>query len=251
MKLKLDEAGHAVLQDGKPIYIHDDGKEVPFDAAGTVATITRINGEAKGHRERAEAAEKALKGFEGIADPAAAIKALETVAAQAGQKMVDAGEFQRVKDDITKGFTEKLTTAEKRAADLEANWSRSEISRAFASSQFIKDKSAIPADFMLAALSDRVKFDGGKITVYDVAGNKMLSRAKPGEDASFDEAIEMVVDGHPQRDTILKGNTNGGGGARQGGTGGGAKTMSRAQFDALDAASKMTAMTKDGVTITD
>ena len=94
MKLKLDEAGHAVLQDGKPIYIHDDGKEVPFDAAGTVATITRINGEAKGHRERADAAEKALKGFDGITDPAAAIKALETVAAQAGQKMVDAGEFQ-------------------------------------------------------------------------------------------------------------------------------------------------------------
>ena len=77
MKLKLDEAGHAVLQDGKPIYIHDDGKEVPFDAAGTVATITRINGEAKSHRERAEAATTALKAFEGITDPAAAIKALQ------------------------------------------------------------------------------------------------------------------------------------------------------------------------------
>ncbi|WVM87992.1 hypothetical protein UMZ34_16740 [Halopseudomonas pachastrellae] len=79
MKLKLDENGNAVLQDGKPVYVHDDGKEVAFDAAGTVATITRLNAEAKTHREGKEAAEKALKAFEGISDPAAAIKALETV----------------------------------------------------------------------------------------------------------------------------------------------------------------------------
>lgn len=64
MKLKLDEQGHAVLQDGKPVYVHDDGKEVAFDAPATVATITRLNGEAKVHREGKEAAEKALKAFE-------------------------------------------------------------------------------------------------------------------------------------------------------------------------------------------
>ena len=28
MKLKLDENGHVVVQDGKPVYVHDDGKEV-------------------------------------------------------------------------------------------------------------------------------------------------------------------------------------------------------------------------------
>ena len=50
MKLKLDEQGHVVLQDGKPVYIHDDGKEVAFDAPATVATITRLNGEAKVQR---------------------------------------------------------------------------------------------------------------------------------------------------------------------------------------------------------
>ncbi len=57
MKLKLDENGHVVVSDGKPVYVHDDGKEVAFDAVGTVATISRLNGEAKSHRERAEAAE--------------------------------------------------------------------------------------------------------------------------------------------------------------------------------------------------
>ncbi|MBK6435180.1 MAG: hypothetical protein IPF83_04385 [Rhodanobacteraceae bacterium] len=29
MKLKLDDQGHAVLQNGMPVYIHDDGKESP------------------------------------------------------------------------------------------------------------------------------------------------------------------------------------------------------------------------------
>lgn len=27
MKLKLDDQGHVVVQDGKPVYVHDDGKE--------------------------------------------------------------------------------------------------------------------------------------------------------------------------------------------------------------------------------
>ena len=38
MKLKIDEQGHAVLQDGKPVYVKDDGAEVAFDVTGTVAT---------------------------------------------------------------------------------------------------------------------------------------------------------------------------------------------------------------------
>ena len=28
MKLKLDENGNAALSDGKPVYVHDDGREV-------------------------------------------------------------------------------------------------------------------------------------------------------------------------------------------------------------------------------
>ena len=39
MKLKFDEQGHVVVQDGKPVYVHDDGKEVPFDAPQALAKI--------------------------------------------------------------------------------------------------------------------------------------------------------------------------------------------------------------------
>lgn len=77
MKLKtveVDGKQYAEVQDGKPVYVEDDGKEIAFDAVGTRAAITRLNGEAKQHRERAEKAEKIAKDFEGIEDPAAARK---------------------------------------------------------------------------------------------------------------------------------------------------------------------------------
>src|SRR3569623_491843 len=66
MKLKLDDAGHVVVSDGKPVYLHDDGKEAPIDAAHTLATIARLNSEAKGHREAKEAAETKLREYDGL-----------------------------------------------------------------------------------------------------------------------------------------------------------------------------------------
>jgi len=74
MKLKTVEVNgttYAVVADGKPVFVDEAGKEIPFDSPGTVATISRLNGEAKGHREAKEAAEAKLKVFDGL-DPAKA-----------------------------------------------------------------------------------------------------------------------------------------------------------------------------------
>ena len=56
MRLKLDEQNHAVLQDGKPVYVHEDGKEVPFDAAQAVGKIASLNTLAQGAVGLAKAA---------------------------------------------------------------------------------------------------------------------------------------------------------------------------------------------------
>ena len=69
MKLKLTDDGHVAVTDGKPVYVADDGKEVVFDYLSTIATITRLNNEARDHRVKAEAAEAKLKVFDGIEDP--------------------------------------------------------------------------------------------------------------------------------------------------------------------------------------
>ena len=217
MKLKLDENGNAVLQDGKPVYVHDDGKEVAFDAPGTVATITRLNSEAKGHRERAENAEKAVKAFEGIDDPAAAKKALATVANLDAKTLVDAGEIETVKAEISKAFQLQLDEVTGKAQIFEQQLYAEKIGGSFSRSKFIADKLAVPADMVQATFGQNLKVEDGKVVAYDAQGQKIFSRARPGELADFDEAIETLVSQYPHRDHILKSSGANGGGAQNGG----------------------------------
>lgn len=230
MKVKtveVDGQSYAVLQDGKPVYIHDDGKEVAFDAAATVNTISRLNAEAKSHRERAEAAEKTVKAYDGIADPAEARKALEVVKNLDAKKLVDAGEIEKVKAEIGKAYQEKLDAAEKRAMDIETRFYESEIGGAFARSGLItgeKAKLILPPEVARATFGKQFKIEEGKIVGYDANGQKIYSRERPGELASFDEALDHIVESSPFKDSILKSSGASGGGAPpNGGQGGGGK----------------------------
>lgn len=251
MKLKLDDQGHVVVQDGKPVYIHDDGKEVPFDAAGTVNTISRLNGEAKSHRERAEAAEGTLKGFEGIADPAAAIKALATVKNLDDKKLVDAGEVERVKSEAVKAFEERYAPVVKENESLKGQLNSHLIGGAFSSSKFIAEKFAAegPAgvEIARALFGNSLKVEEGKVVGYDANGQKLFSRARPGELATADEAIELLVDSYPHKAHILKASGANGSGAQQGSTPAGKKSMSRTNWNALAPADQATFAREGGV----
>lgn len=221
MKLKLNEQGFAVVQDGKPVYVADDGKEIAFDAPHTVATISRLNGENKGHRERAESAESKLKNFEGIEDPKAALKALSVVKNLDDKKLVDAGEVERVKTEAIKAVEDKYAPIVKENGELKNTLFTEKVGGAFNRSKFITEKIAIPADLMQARFGDRFKFEDGKIIAYDQAGNKIFSRAKPGEVADVDEALEVLVDQYPYKESILKGTGNSGTNGRPANPGGG------------------------------
>ncbi|MFP5422658.1 MAG: DUF6651 domain-containing protein [Gammaproteobacteria bacterium] len=247
MKLKLDEQGHAVLQDGKPVYVHDDGKEVAFDAPATVATITRLNGEAKVHREGKEAAEKALKAFEGIEDGPAAKKALELVANLDAKKLVDAGEIEKVKAEVGKVYQAQLDELGTKATKFEQQLYEEKIGGSFSRSKLIADKLAIPADLVQARFGQAFKIEDGKTVAYDQHGNKIYSRVRPGEIADFDEALEALVEQYPHRDSILKSSGQSGSGAQQGSGGKqGSKSLTRSQFDALDPAGKAEHMRSGG-----
>lgn len=221
MKLKLDDQGHAVLQDGKPVYVKDDGTDVAFDALGTTQTITRLNAEAKSHRERAETAEKSLKGFEGIADPAKALEALQLMANLDAKKLVDAGEIDKVKAEIGKAFQAQLDTAIGQAAKLEQQLYAEMIGGSFARSQYAQEKLAIPPDLVQAYFGKAFSIEEGKVVAKDANGNKLYSAANPGELAGFDEALGILVNQYPGKDHILKGTGASGGGASGSGGGGG------------------------------
>ncbi len=248
MKLKLDEQGHAVLQDGHPVYIHDDGKESPFDAGATLATIKARNAEAKANRERAEAAEGKLKAFEGIDDAEAARKALETIAKLDQKKLIDAGQVDAAVAAALKPVQDKLDAATKQSQTLEQQLHGEIVGGSFARSKFIAEKLAIPADMIQATFGARFKVVDGKLKALDAEGNPIYSRKNGGALADFDEAIEILVDQYPHKDTILKADNKPGSGAP--GNGGGSRgkqTISRSAFDALEPSGRSEFIGKGGV----
>lgn len=245
MKLKLDDQGHVVVQEGKPVYLHDDGKEAPFDAAGTAATISRLNGEAKGHREAKEAAEARLKVFEGIEDADEARKALETVKNLDEGKLVAAGKVEEIKAAAARAAEERVAAQSKtHAIELEklrgdhekllSQYHGEKIGGAFAGSTFVKEKTLLPGPAAQKVFGDHFKVEEGKLVAYDGAGNQVFSRSRPGELANFEEAIEVLVGAYPYRDDILRGNGNGGGGTR-GGPAGGADLSGLSPVDRMNA----------------
>jgi hypothetical protein len=243
MKLKLDDQGHAVVEDGKPVFVADDGKTVAFDYPATLATIARLNAEAKGHREEKEALAEKFKPFEGIEDPAKAVKALEIVKNLDDKKLIEAGEVEKVRAEAQAAYEERVKALEKKYQPITAERDKFKSSLeqeilggAFSRSKYILDKLAVPADIVQARFGKSFILEpGNKIVGVDAKGERIFSRARPGEIADFDEALETLVQDYPYRDTIVKGSGASGSGA--GGsstTSGGKRTVSRAQFDAMD-----------------
>lgn len=226
MKLKtveVDGKVYAEVLDGKPVFVDDEGKEIAFDAVGTKATINRLFGENKSYRERAEAAETKAKQFEGIDDPEAAREALKTIANLDAKKLVDAGEIEKVKSEISKAFEGQLNEAKERASKLEQELYSEKIGGSFTRSKLIADKFAIPADLVQARFGQAFKVEDGRIVAYDSQGNKVYSKSRPGELADFDEALEVLVDQYPYKDQIIKSSGATGGGTTPSAGGGAPK----------------------------
>ncbi|MBP8005319.1 MAG: hypothetical protein KAZ18_00205 [Acinetobacter sp.] len=246
-----------VNEQGLPVYVHDDGKEVGFDAGHAVQKISSLNAEAKTHREAKEAAEASLKAFEGLdADKAKA--ALQTVQNLDDKKLVDAGEIEKMKSQLSETFKQsyeqkyepqlKQLTEER---DQYQNQLHNElIGGGFARSKYINEKVAVPMDMVQAMFGKNFKVEEGKPVAYDDKGQKIFSRTNHGDEAGFDEALEILIGGYQYKDSILKGSQAGGGGfSGQGGQGGG-KSISRQNFEQLSPTDKSSFM-KDGGQITD
>jgi hypothetical protein len=256
MKLKLIEVEgkqYAEVQDGKPVYIEDNGSETAFDAPGARQAIAARNAEAKTHREAKEAAEAALKKFEGIEDPAAALDAIKKISALKDKDLIDAGKVEEIKAAAIKAVEEKYAPIVEKAEGLEKALHSEKIGGSFARSKFIADKLAVPVDMVEAMFGKQFTLDGGKIVAKDANGNPIYSKSNPGNLADFDEALETIVSGYAGRDHILKGSGHNGSGKQPGSDGGGSngsKTITRADFDKLAPADKM-AKIKDGFSVAD
>lgn len=219
MKLKLDENGHVVVQDGKPVYVHDDGKEVAFDAIQATNKIVELNREAKLHREAKEAVEAELRAFDGV-DIDKAKAALETVKNLDDKKLIDIGEVERVKAEAKQAYDEKLASVMKEKDDITQQYHQSVIGGAFARSKLIKDKTILPPDIAQSYFGKHFGVDkDGKLVAKLADGNPIYSRTNAGELAEFDEALEIIIGDYSYKDNILRGSQASGAGGTQTGVG--------------------------------
>lgn len=251
---------YCVMQNDKPLYEDVEGKEVEFDVEHAVSRINILGGEARKLRKEKEDAEAKFKPYEGL-DADKARQALKTVENIKDGELISAGKAEEIKVAAAKAAEERVAAANKAAQEqLEAIKADNEklfkqlhaekIGGSFARSKYIAEKTLLPGPAAEKIFGDHFKIEDNKIIAYGPDGNKVYSRAKPGSDAEFEEAIEMLIDTYPFRDSILKG-SGGGTGARPGAGGGigGGKVMLRAEFEKLDPTARMAKMTEGTVIV--
>jgi len=226
---KMNTEGTAVeIKTGHPVYIGTDGKEMIVK--GT--TLTELRGEAMGHRTAKEQAELRLKDFDGI-DPKVARESIELAKKIDQKTLIDAGKVDELKNQITSQFQTQIAEKDTALTAAQQELHNLKIDNIFAGSEFVRNDIAVPRDMFEATFRGNFKVAEGKVVAYDKAGNRLLSKKIAGEYATPEEALEILVDAHPQKEHILKadvgkGSGNGGGG----GNSGLSRTMRRSEYDA-------------------
>ena len=250
--IKLDEAGNAVLQDGKPVYTFEDGKDAPFDVPGAMSKIASLNGEAKDYRLKLKDATEGLTKFEKITDVDAALAAIDTVKNLDDQKLVEAGKVEELKssmkkiaDDkeatITNEFTKKVGDLEVLLGDQETKIRKLIIDDKFNNSPFFsgeQPKTTLFPDVAAKYYGDNFKIeekDGKAKVIGYLKGEVILSKERFGEPAEFDEAMGYIIDHDPRKNLLLTASSGGSGGiGNLGGLDDGSKVLSISREDAKD-----------------
>lgn len=226
MKLKLDEQGTPALEDGKPVYVADDGTERPVDVAAMSEALAKANAQAQTHRERAQQAEASLKLFRGL-DPKAAREAIafrEALGEDVDPSKVT-HEIAALKAERA-GLTTQVEELQAKTAKADKTIDELTLGAQIRDSEFISAKVAPalrdPALFRAAYGPHLDRDEGGRVVVKDAAGNTIMSEANPGQPATLDEALPRIVT-NPHH--LAAGNASGSGErSAAGGNGAPAKT---------------------------
>lgn len=230
-KLKLDEHGKAVLQDGKPVYTNEDGQEMAFDANEAFNKFHTLGEENKSWRLKYEKANETAKAFEGFTPEQ--VKANAEIAAKFKEhEAIKNGEIEKLKTEIVATSEKKLAetkqTYESMLNALKADKEKLNsalndniLSNHFFNSKFIKENLILPPDIVKAQFGSKFKIDvdTGKVFAVGDDGSPLLSEKKLGTIADFEDAIEMLIKAYPHKDAILKSSGTPGGGMNPGGSG--------------------------------
>ena len=213
----MNADGTAVeVKDGHPVYIGSDGQEMIVKSD----TLSSLRNEAKTHRTEKEQLQAKMKDYEGL-DPKKAREALEIASKLEQKQLIDAGKVDEVRNQITSQYTAQLSEKDKMVQGLQGKIEQLLVNNVFANSEFVRNNLAIPRDMFEAYFRSNFKVENDQVVAYDRAGNRLMSKKAIGEFAGPEEALEILVEAHPQKDIILKadvgtGSGNNGGGGNSG-----------------------------------
>jgi hypothetical protein len=252
LKLKTNEDGAVELKEGKPVYIDQDSQEVALDAPKLWADLKSANNESAERRHKLAEQETLLdelkKKYEGIEDPEEAKKALETIKNLSDKQMIEAGEVERLKQGIKDGYElqlkqtkesyEKALSEKEKVITVKDGQIRDQLVRgAFEVSDFLRDKTVLVPDFAFAYFGNNfaIKEVAGKLRAVGMYnGEPIMSLAHPGELASTEEAIEFLVEKHPQKERIQKVQGSGtGAGTPAGGVDSSQKSLAESMYPSM------------------
>lgn len=214
--LKQDENGNAILQDGMPVYLKPDGTEVQYDVNKAQSSIQDLGRENQSWREKYQTANKTAQMFEGI-DPEAARAALKTIDGLSEKQILDADEFDRRVSAAQQPYIEKANTLESELAQLRQSNAIGQIKSGIAASPFMKE-CAVSSDTLYTLLRDNFRIEqNGDFYAVDANGNKVLN--DHGNVASVQEAVNSIMQTHPDRAMFMKPSGNQGSGGQNNGGG--------------------------------
>jgi hypothetical protein len=236
-KWKMD--GDSITVDnGNPVWIYDDGRESGFNAESALKSISDVTAESMARKEKIRGFEAQLEVFKDIENPgeylAQAKAAMETLSSLDQKKLMDAGEVDVLKKSIEATYKEKINGMETAFGAKEKEYketlnsqnnsiSNMLIEGEIGRSGFISDKTVLTPSIAFSAFKNNFKVKEIEGRPFAIAsrqdGTAIMSLKDPGKYASVNEALETLVNEHPDKSSLLKG-ISGGGGTPPGGPGG-------------------------------
>jgi len=231
--VKTDNGNIQMGDNGNPL-VQEEGKQpYELDAFHLKSKVNELNEESKKHRLSAKDLQEKLDQFQGIDDPKSAKDALKKVKDLNDAQLIDAGKAEEMKKQIQDQYESKISEKDSELSQRDKQIHQLVVSNAFANSQVVNEKTILPPDVAEAYFGQQFKVENGQAVAYDKSGNPIYSREKSGEPAPFDEALDHLVENHPQKDRLLKGNP-GGSGSGPGGGSNNKQKISRDQFSNME-----------------
>ena len=224
------EGDNIAVKDGHPVWVYDDGKEAGFNAESALKSIKDVTAESISRKEKLREYESKFAPFMEIENGSEFVtkakEAMETVKNFDDKKLIDAKEVETLKQSVAATYKEKISGMETAFATKEkeylsaieskdSNISNLLIKGAIGRAKFIEDKTVLTPSIAYDVFKANFKIEENEGEARAVAtrkdGTKIMSLKDPGSYAGIDEALETLVNEHPDKNRLLRGIDGGGG----------------------------------------